>query len=662
MATMLGRLLIAAGAASDEQVDGALEEQRETRERVGSILVRRGVEPEAVARALAEQLRLPYSPPPLRAEPDALELVPGKLALRHRLLPLQLRDRCIRIAMADPLDAAAIDDLQFRTGRRADPSVATEATVEAGLTRAYGAETVQAVLRRLDGSPHSDDGHEVERAHGLDGGAMASRALRGAAPSDAGGGEAELLRQASEAPPIVAVVNLLLERAVTAGASDVHIEPDRRRVQVRARVDGTLRPILELPVQSASAVTSRVKIMAGLDIAVKRRPQDGRSAITVGGQRIGVRVSTLPSQDGEKVVLRLLDPRNAVRSLDGLGLGPALRHDLTTLLHREHGLFLVTGPTGSGKTTTLYALLQSRDRLGRNVLTLEDPVEYRLEGLTQVGVHPRAGLDFAAALRAVLRQDPDVIMVGEMRDRETAETGLAAALTGHLVLSTLHTIDAPGAVSRLVEMGAPRYLVAGGLVGVLAQRLVRRLCAHCRTIEPARTSGLHELGLPTPPHLPRAVGCDQCGNTGYRGRVGVFELLRVDSTVRELILGEGSADAIREAAASAGMTPLALDAWHKVEQGLTTLEEIRPLLALLTDDARACGSCGARLERHHTFCPVCGGETCRRCVCGATMRGHWRFCGACGLRRMGEDAPLDLSADSAPPTAGPRAGAGRGGS
>jgi type IV pilus assembly protein PilB len=609
MATMLGRVLVQSGAVSEGQVEMALEEQRETRERLGLILVRRGVDPEAVARALAHQLRLDYAPPPLVPAAEALALVPRPLALRLGLIPLAVTARALRVAMVDPLDAGAIDDLQFRTGRRAEPVVAAAAAVARAQAEAYGEEAARQVIRRL--SPAAGDA--------------------------AGDGEdavagADVLRHASEAPPIIAAVNLLLDRAVGAGASDVHIEPGGGGVAVRARVDGVLRPILELPAGSAAAVTSRIKIMAGMDIAVKRRPQDGRSAVTAAGQRVELRVSTLPASDGEKIVLRLLDPGDRRPSLATLGLGGALGGELERALDREHGLFLVTGPTGSGKTTTLYAILESRDRAGRNIVTLEDPVESRLDGLTQVQVQPRAGLTFAAALRSVLRQDPDVIMVGEMRDRETAEIGLAAALTGHLVLSTLHTIDAPGAVSRLVEMGAPRYLVAGGLVGVLAQRLVRRLCPGCRSVVPTGHRDLNRLGLPTPTHLPRAVGCDQCGGTGYRGRVGIFELLRVDAAVCELILDGAPTDAIREAATAAGMVPLPLDAWSKVEAGVTSLDEVRPFLTLLADAACACPSCGSSLSRGHLFCPLCGGPVARRCVCGAAAGPHWRFCGACGVR------------------------------
>ncbi|MDX1674930.1 MAG: ATPase, T2SS/T4P/T4SS family, partial [Longimicrobiales bacterium] len=391
MATMLGQVLIDDGAASADAVDAALAEQAETRERIGAILTRGGVDPESVARALARQLRLSYAPPPLDPDPDAVKLLARDHAVRLRVVPLALDGRTLRTATADPLNATAIDDLQFRTGRRAEPVVAAPPTIDRGLVTAYGDAAVQAVLGRLR----------------TNGGAGALEVED----------DTEELRQASEAPPIIALVNLILDRALGAGASDVHIEPDRERVVVRGRVDGVLQELAELPATAGPAVTSRVKIMAGLDIAIKRRPQDGRSAVTVDGERVGIRVSTLPSQGGEKVVMRLLDPRTARRSLDSLGMPPAIRTPLDVVLGREHGLFLVTGPTGSGKTTTLYAILESRDREARNIITLEDPVEYRLDGLTQVQVQPRAGLTFATALRSVLRQDPDVVMVGEMRDR-----------------------------------------------------------------------------------------------------------------------------------------------------------------------------------------------------------------------------------------------------
>ncbi len=620
---VLGRLLVSAGAIGEAELETALEEQRRTRERLGEVLVRNGVDAEHIARALAAQLRLPYAEPPLEPEPEALGCVDRGLALRHRVVPLALAERGLRIATADPLDATALDDLRFQTGRRIEPAVATAAAVDQALTAAYGPAAVEALLARLPGAIRA-------RGAGTVGEASAGY---GAGPADeltAAGDEVTALRRASEAPPVIALVDLILARAIASRASDIHIEPAGRQLRVRVRVDGLLRPLLDLPDHTGLAVVSRLKIMAGLDIAVKRLPQDGRTAARVEGRELGLRVSTLPANDGEKVVLRLLDGGDTGHDLDELGFDPTTRERLSDLLGRGHGVLLVTGPTGSGKTTTLYAALASLDRERRNIITLEDPIEYRLDGLAQVQVHRRAGLTFATALRAVLRQDPDVIMVGEMRDRETAEVGMAAALTGHLVLSTLHTNDAPGAVARLTEMGTPRYLVAGALIGVLAQRLARRLCIHCREPHEVSPAELARLGLPalnTPLYAPR--GCPRCDGTGYHGRVGIFELLVVDSRIRRLVLRRAPADAIRDAARANGMTPLGADAWNKVRAGLTSLDEVRPLLTLLADEAPACPECGASIRHNFLACPGCGHTLRRRCACGTPLEEGWNHCPSC---------------------------------
>jgi type IV pilus assembly protein PilB len=598
---VLGQLLIAAGAVDAEQLEAALAEQRRTRARIGEVLVRRGVDGEAVARALAAQLRLPYAAPPLAPTADALRQVDGALAAKLRVVPLSLGERTVRMAMADPLDAAAIDDLQFRTGRRIEPVVATVAAVEAALA-AYDAPAVDAILGRMPVR------------------------VAGRAGDDVGA-----LRKASEAAPIVELVALMLARAAQQRASDIHVEPADGGLRVRVRVDGVLRPLLELPQQAGGAVVSRLKVIADLDIAVKRRPQDGRGVLRVDGRDVGLRVSTLPSQGGEKVVIRILDGGGAAPTFDALGMEPAVRTRFERLLGRSHGVLLVTGPTGSGKTTTLYAALSSLDRERRNLITLEDPVEYRLPGLTQVQVHRKAGLGFGAALRAVLRQDPDVIMVGELRDRETVETALAAALTGHLVLSTLHTNDAPAAATRLAEMGAAPYLVAGGLIGVLAQRLARRLCDRCRRPGPADPARLAALGLPVVPvTIAEAVGCAACDGAGYRGRTGIYELLAVDARVRALILKRAPAHTIREAARRQGLRTLGQGAWERVRAGITTLDEVAPLLGLLADETPLCPGCGGDVRASFRMCPACGHHLRRRCGCGAPLEEQWCRCPACG--------------------------------
>jgi type IV pilus assembly protein PilB len=607
----LGQLLLASGAIAQADLDAALAEQQRTGERLGVLLCRRGLDAEQVARALARQLRLTHAAAPLQPEPNALRLLDGALAARLQIVPLAATARTLRIAMADPLNVAVVDDLRFRTGRRIDVTVAAQTAIDAALVAAYSATAVSAALGKLPDAPPAE-------------------------PATAASDLDDPLRRASESAPIIALVDLVLAQAAQRRASDVHIEPSGQATRVRARIDGVLRELMVLPAQSTGAVVSRVKIMAGLDISVKRRPQDGRGAVRVQGRELALRVSTLPTHTGEKVVLRLLDSSNAGQRLDQVGMHPALRARFDRLLARAHGVLLVTGPTGSGKTTTLYAALAALDRDSRNVITLEDPVEYRLPGLTQVQMQPKAGLDFPAALRAVLRQDPDVIMVGELRDRETVEIALAAALTGHLVLSTLHTNDASSAPARLYEMGAPAYLVAGGLIGVLAQRLARRLCVHCRAQRLARSAELSALGLPArDTQVFAAVGCRRCDGTGYRGRVGIYELLVVSHRIRDRIIRRAPADAVSAAARAEGLIPLGHDAWEKVRAGVTTLSEVAPLFALGALDTALCPECAAPTRSSFNACPACGNRLRRRCGCGARLDDDWSWCPACAAAADG---------------------------
>ncbi len=605
---VIGQLLLRAGAVTPDELDAAIEEQRRTRERLGEVLVRHGVDASAIARALALQLRLPYAESPLEPAPAALSLVDAGLAAKLRVVPLRADERSVRVAMADPLDARAIDDLQFQTGRRIEPVVAAPGAIDAALA-AYHAGAVERVLDRLPAMP-------------------AKRAERSNEPESP---DVVALRRASEAPPIVALVDLVLARAIKTRASDLHVEPAAGRVRVRARVDGVLRELLVLPAQAAGAFVSRMKVMADMDISVKRRPQDGRATVRVDGRDLALRVSTLPAQGGEKIVIRILDAGSAGPDLDRLGFDGRTRARFNRLLERSHGVLLVTGPTGSGKTTTLYGALRQLDRERCNVMTLEDPIEYRLAGLTQVQVHRKAGLSFAAGLRAALRQDPDVIMVGELRDRETAEIAMAAAMTGHLVLSTVHTNDAPSAPSRLMEMGAPAYLIAAGLIGVLAQRLARRLCEHCAVRRPARPEDLRSIGaIASGFTLFAARGCARCDGTGYSGRIGIFELMTVDARVRRLLTRRAPADVIREAARAQGMHTLAQDSWDKVRAGLTTLEEVRPLLSSLAEECPACPSCGEAVRPSFRICPSCGAGLRSICPCGTTLEARWMRCPKCG--------------------------------
>ena len=521
---VIGQLLLAAQHITDEQLAAALREQRTTRERLGDILVKQGVAPRCIAQALACQLRLAYMDPPLQPESAAIQLVDRATAERLRIIPLTVREKHLRVAMVDPLDMAAVDDLQFRTGKRVEPVVAEPAAVESALASYEPA--LSALLERIP-----------IRAQSID--------------SD------DELRRASEAPPVVAVVDHILNSAVRVGASDIHIEPAADAVMVRGRVDGALRELLTLPRHTLPAIVSRIKVMAALDISIKRRPQDGRTTFRTAGRETHARVSTLPANGAEKVVLRLLDGMQRFAGLSELGMSETTLHHVRRMLGHPHGVILVTGPTGSGKSTTLYAALCELDRHTRNIITLEDPVEYKLKGITQVQVDRRAGLSFPRVLRAVLRQDPDVIMVGEMRDRETVEVALAAAMTGHLVLSTLHTNDAPSAITRLLDMGAQPYLIAATVIGVVAQRLVRRTCRSCG-----------------------GTGCGDCAGAGYRGRIGIYEAMPVGAALRTLIARRATADQLRNLARSNGMESLADDAGAKVATALTTPTEAAPLLTL----------------------------------------------------------------------------------
>ena len=576
---ILGQLLVETTELDEETLAAALAQQRSTGLRIGETLVRLGgVSTGHVASALAIQLALQYTPAPLSPSREALKAVRPELARQHRVLPLGVSHRTIQIAMADPLDLKAMDDLRFQTGRRIEPTVATLDAVQEALDLHYPddmQDLVAALPREL----------RVDTESG---------------PTD--------LERATRAAPVVRLVDSLLRAAVEAGASDIHVEETGGDVRVRHRVDGILHQVGDLPAAARRAVLSRIKVMAGMDISVKRRAQDGSIDLELGGRRLNLRVSTLPVNGGEKAVIRILDPGAAPPSLGALGLAAQDLTRLRRLLLCGEGVILVAGPTGSGKSTTIFAALSELDRETQNVVTLEDPVEYRLPGANQVQVDRRAGLGFADALRAVLRQDPDVVMIGEIRDRETAEIAMTAAVTGHLVLSTIHTTDAPGAVTRLLNMGVPSFLVGSGLSGVVAQRLVRRVCTECR-----------------------GQGCAGCRD-GLRGRTGVFQVLTLTDPLRDAIArGEPSA-LIRQLATEAGMGTLATDARRALAEGLTTPHEITRLLQASSGATLPCAACESRVPLGALACPACGRQRSRLCSCGRTLERAWRFCPWCVRR------------------------------
>ncbi len=589
---ILGELLLEAGATTPSDLERALAAQPGTGLRLGALMVQKGwAEEEAVALCLSHQLGLPYQPPPLEPSPEAARMVRPELARKGRVLPLTASGRGLRLAMADPLDLGVLDDVQFQSGRRVEPVVVSEGALLDGLARTLGGE-LQGLLEELP-----DEWRTVE-------------------PKE----KAAELERAARSAPVVRLVDHILTRAVRADASDVHIEENGGSIRVRYRLDGILRTELGLPSGTMDAVLSRLKIMAGMDISVKRRPQDGGMTLKRGSVPLTLRVSSLPVKGGEKIVIRILDPTKAPRSLDQLGLTDRDLHRLRSLMKTGQGVILAAGPTGSGKSSTLFGALGELDRDGGNLVTLEDPVEYRLDGANQVQVNPKAGLTFPAALRSVLRQDPDIIMVGEIRDRETAEIAMAAAVTGHLVLSTIHTVDAPGAITRLQNMGVPSYLLAGGLAGVVAQRLVRRLCLRCRGRGQRGGNGSGGGG--------GGGGCPDC-HDGYRGRTGVFQVLAMTDGLREHVVNGASLGTLRQLATQGGMLSLKEDALRKVAEGVTSPHEVSRVVHGDSGVSLPCGNCGGDVPLGSNGCPGCGTVRIATCSCGVQLRPQWRYCPNC---------------------------------
>ncbi|MBI1947593.1 MAG: type II secretion system ATPase GspE [Deltaproteobacteria bacterium] len=526
--------------------------------RLGEILIEKKVlgEPEVLA-ALAVQLDLPFLAE-LHADaiPDELvRAVPIGFAKQNLVVTLgRTDDGIIIVACADPLDTAALDELRILLKTELELAVAPAELITLAINSAYDRATAKAehAVADLEEGEATEIGEEINEPLDL------------------------LDVQGDDEAPIIRLVNSLFSQAVKERASDIHIEPFETSMLVRFRVDGVLHEIIKPPKRFQNTIISRVKIMAGLNIAEKRLPQDGRIRLKVAGRDIDVRVSTVPTTYGERIVMRLLDRSSVLRDLDTIGFSPRNHAVMNSLINKSHGIILVTGPTGSGKTSTLYACLAKINSPDLNILTIEDPVEYQLKGIGQVQVQPKINLTFANGLRSFLRQDPDVIMVGEIRDRETAEIAIQASLTGHLVLSTVHTNDAPSAVTRLVDMGIEPFLIASSLIGVLAQRLVRTICPKCKieyvpTAEELRGIGADVHKVKT---LWKGKGCATCQNTGYQGRTGIYELMLIDDEVRRLILARVDANSIKAKAREHGMVTLQTDGTDKVLQGITTAEEV----------------------------------------------------------------------------------------
>ena len=569
MAVGLGELLLREKRITPEQLQAALNHQRSNGGQLGSNLVKLGfVRDEDITSLLSRQYGVPaIDLSQFDLDPAIVRLIPGETAAKYQVIPIGRVGTALRLAMIDPTNVFAMDDIKFMTGLHVEPVVATESAVRDAMTRCYGQTAAcgpsgDLVTRALEGLGPEDEGLQVlAEAQDID--------------------PAALEQQGAEAP-IIRLVNALLLSAIQRGASDIHIEPYEKELRIRFRIDGVLQPVMGPPLKYRDPITARLKIMARLDIAEKRLPQDGRITARLSDQgrlrEIDFRVSCLPTLFGEKIVLRLLDPEQLRLDMTRLGLEPAALATFEAAIRRPWGLVLVTGPTGSGKTNTLYSAIAQLNQPGVNILTAEDPVEFNIAGINQLQVRDQIGLTFASALRSFLRQDPNVILVGEIRDLETAAIAVRAALTGHMVLSTLHTNDAPSTINRLVNMGVEAFLVNNAVNLVCAQRLVRRICEQCREPHALAPEVLVEAGFDPAEagavRLLRGRGCERCGRTGYRGRIGLFEVMEMTEGLRQLVIENAPVSALRRLAIEEGMVTLRQSGLRKVRDGLTTLDEV----------------------------------------------------------------------------------------
>ena len=555
-ALRLGELLIKKGLISAEELEQALEEQKVTEQPLGRTLVEMGFLTEIqLLTPLAQHFGVPFLPDGLYPD-KPLEGVsfPVKYMKEYGFAPLKAEDNTLTIVMADPSNTLIINELKTAIGyKKIEVYLGAESDIAAAIDRYYGegsttiGDIVESVPIEGEEWDLPEDDHDISH-----------------------------LRDMALEAPVIRIVNLLISRAIERGASDVHIEPFEGVLKVRYRIDGILHDVESPPKRLQDAIISRVKIMSKLNIAERRLPQDGRIKLKVSGRDIDLRVSTVPTLSGESVVMRILDSASLVLSLEKLGFSPGILRQFESLVRRPYGIVLVTGPTGSGKTTTLYAALEKINSPDKKIITIEDPVEYNLRGINQIQVKPAIGLTFANGLRSIVRQDPDIIMIGEIRDPETAEIAIQSALTGHLVFSTVHTNDAAGGITRLLDMGVENYLLASSIMGILAQRLVRVNCQSCKRGEQTSPELLQEAGLPaTEPFVAyEGVGCEACDQTGYRGRIGIFELLPVDEDIRVPILEKTSSNIIKQQAVSKGMVTLRADGLEKVRAGLTSIAEV----------------------------------------------------------------------------------------
>ena len=554
-------LLLKWGAVSLDQLSEAEQIAKDTSQEIGAVLVKlEYVSPEDVAKAMAEYHKIPFVDlREIRIADEVIELVPESVARENNVLPYGEEDGALQILVSDPFDLETIEKLRFILNRKIETALSPKEAIQGAINQYYGqveGESADSMLQEFTDT--AIDFTETD--------------------SDAEASEDSSTTGDNETAPVIRLVNLMIQEAVQLRASDIHVEPFEDRVRIRYRIDGVCVERESAPRRMLSAIIARIKILSKIDISEKRRPTDGRIKITVGDKQLDLRVSIIPTNHGQSCVMRLLDKDNIKVGVRQLGLSERDYRNFNGLIRRPNGIILVTGPTGSGKTTTLYAALNALNRPDRKVITAEDPVEYYLPGINQVEVRHSIGLDFALIIRAMLRQAPNIILVGEMRDHETASMGIQASLTGHLVFSTLHTNDAPSAISRMVDIGVPGYMVASSVIAVLAQRLVRTICPRCKVKWKPTDSMIADSGLPpemvAQAEFARGKGCTYCGRSGYRGRLGIYELMLVNNKLREMMFKGSSTEEIRTLAITQGMSTLYADGMLKVIRGITSFEEV----------------------------------------------------------------------------------------
>jgi len=595
----LGEVLRDRGKISAEDLLQVVSEQQGKMLHLGELMLERGlVKKGDLAAALEEVSHVPYLDcSEVVPDPEAIKLVQRATAERCCALPIRMEQERLVVAMAAPQDLAKLDELRFSTGMEISPRLAFRSEVLKAIAKYYGGSEWETTSKLNSNNQEDSQREEIEFF------STSSRQSNQEAIQEM---QADQLQRKT---PAVRLVSEIIHIAMAKHASDIHIEPRAAETAIRIRVDGVLRDLQSIPRNLQTSLISRIKILSDMDITERRTPQDGRFMVSVGPRQIDLRVSSLPTQYGEKIVIRLLETSAPLSPFADLGIPDDISESLTDLLSLPQGMLLVTGPTGSGKSTTLYSSLHKLRKPSVNIVTVEDPVEYVLPGINQTHVNTKAGLTFAGCLRSILRQDPNVIMVGEIRDRETAEIAMKAAQTGHLVLSSLHTNDSVSAIVRLIDLGIPGFLITSSVTGILAQRLVRKLCS-CHVVQaatPEFQARMVQAGTLKPPvTMAVSIGCEKCDQTGYKGRIGIYELLRFDDSIRAVIRASGSTDQIRETARSNGMRSMQEDAMEKLRSGSTTLEEILRVVPVESVSHAVCAKCSQHILPAFKFCPYCG--------------------------------------------------------